>query len=57
MLIAGHYHFSEKWFIEWREKLQNRLAKKSINLDVAVYEEVKESIKRYLNFFGYYYEK
>jgi hypothetical protein len=53
MLIAGHYHFSEKWFIEWREQLQVRLAKKTIDLNTVVYTEVRKSIKRYLDFFGY----
>lgn len=53
MLIAGHYHFSETWHLEWREILRARLIKIDIDLDEVVYEEVKKSINRYLKSFGY----
>jgi len=53
MLIAGHYHFSENWHIEWRSELRTRLKKIDIDLDNYVYCEVKKSINRYLECFGY----
>lgn len=53
MLIAGHYHFSENWHIEWRSELRGRLKKIDIDLDQFVYFEVKKSINRYLECFGY----
>jgi hypothetical protein len=53
MLIAGHYHFSEDWHIEWRSELRSRLEKKNIDLDSYIYTEVKKSINRYLECFGY----
>ena len=53
MLIAGHYHFSENWNIEWRSELRRRLKKIDIDLDQYVYFEVKKSINRYLECFGY----
>jgi hypothetical protein len=53
MLIAGHYHFSEDWHIEWRSELRSRLKKKNIDLDSYIYTEVKKSINRYLECFGY----
>jgi hypothetical protein len=53
MLIAGHYHFSEDWHLEWRSELSKRLKKININLDEFVYTEVKKSINRYLDCFGY----
>jgi len=53
MLIAGHYHFSENWHIEWRSELRGRLKKIDIDLDQYVYFEVKKSINRYLECFGY----
>lgn len=53
MLIAGHYHFSENWHIEWRSELRRRLKKIDIDLDQYVYFEVKKSINRYLECFGY----
>ena len=53
MLIAGHYHFSENWHLEWREVLRARLIKIDIDLDKVIYEEVKKSIDRYLKYFGY----
>ena len=53
MLIAGHYHYSENWHIEWRSELRGRLKKIDIDLDQFVYFEVKKSINRYLECFGY----
>lgn len=53
MLIAGHYHYSENWHIEWRSELRGRLKKIDIDLDQYVYLEVKKSINRYLECFGY----
>jgi hypothetical protein len=53
MLIAGHYHFSENWHLEWRLELSKRLKKIDIDLDKYVYHEVKKSINRYLECFGY----
>ena len=53
MLIAGHYHFSEAWHLEWRSELRERLKKIDIDLDQYVYQAVKKSINRYLECFGY----
>jgi tagatose-1,6-bisphosphate aldolase non-catalytic subunit AgaZ/GatZ len=53
MLIAGHYHFSENWHLEWRAELRERLKKINVDLDKHVYYEVKKSINRYLECFGY----
>lgn len=53
MLIAGHYHFSEDWHIEWRSELRSRLVKIDIDLDSYIFTEVKKSINRYLECFGY----
>jgi hypothetical protein len=53
MLISGHYHFSEEWHLEWRSELRERLKKIDIDLDKSVYTEVKNSINRYLECFGY----
>jgi hypothetical protein len=53
MLIAGHYHFSENWHLEWREELRGRLIKFDLDLDKIIYEEVRKSIDRYLKCFGY----
>jgi hypothetical protein len=53
MLISGHYHFSENWHIEWRSELRARLKKIDVDLDKYVYFQVKKSINRYLECFGY----
>ena len=53
MLIAGHYHFSEDWHIEWRSELRSRLNKIDVDLDSYIFTEVKKSINRYLEYFGY----
>jgi tagatose-1,6-bisphosphate aldolase non-catalytic subunit AgaZ/GatZ len=53
MLIAGHYHFSETWHLEWRSELRKRLSSRDIDLDQYVYHAVKQSINRYLESFGY----
>jgi hypothetical protein len=53
MLIAGHYHFSEDWHLEWRSELRDRLAKVHIDLDKEIYSQVKKAINRYLVSFGY----
>ena len=53
MLIAGHYHFSEDWHIEWRSELRSRLNRIDIDLDSYIFIEVKKSINRYLECFGY----
>jgi len=53
MLIAGHYHFSEPWFLDWRNELELRLKNKSINLNAELYAKVSESIERILFKFGY----
>ncbi len=53
MLIAGHYHFSEPWFLDWRNELELRLKNKSINLNVELYAKISESIERILLKFGY----
>jgi tagatose-1,6-bisphosphate aldolase non-catalytic subunit AgaZ/GatZ len=53
MLISGHYHFSENWHIEWRSELRARLKKIDVDLDKHVYFEIKKSINRYLECFGY----
>lgn len=53
VLIAGHYHFSENWHTDWRSELRARLKKNGIDLDGYIYQEVKNSINRYLIGFGY----
>ncbi len=53
VLISGHYHFSENWHTEWRSELRARLKKIDIDLDNYIYQEVKNSINRYLIGFGY----
>lgn len=53
VLIAGHYHFSENWHIEWRSELRERLRTIDLNLDDYIYQEVKNAINRYLINFGY----
>jgi hypothetical protein len=53
MLIAGHYHFSETWHLEWRSELRKRLKNINVDMDQHVYCAVKQSINRYLESFGY----
>jgi hypothetical protein len=53
VLIAGHYHFSEEWFIEIYNELEERLMNKSINLELEIYSSLRKSIERVLIFFGY----
>ena len=47
-IISGHYIFSEKKFLEIKEKLKNILKKKNQNLDKILKKEIKVSILRYL---------
>ena len=47
-IISGHYIFSEKKFIEIKEKLTSILKKKNKNLDKILKKEIKDSILRYL---------
>ena len=47
-IISGHYIFSEKKFIEIKEKLTIILKKKNKNLDKILKKEIKDSILRYL---------
>jgi tagatose-1,6-bisphosphate aldolase non-catalytic subunit AgaZ/GatZ len=53
VLIAGHYHFSETWHSDWRSELRARSKSIDIDLDEYIYQEVKNSINRYLIGFGY----
>jgi hypothetical protein len=53
MLIAGHYHFSEPWFLDWRNELELRLKNKSIDLNTELYASIRTSIERILLNFGY----
>lgn len=53
VLIGGHYHFSDQWCVEWREKLFEECTKKSINASLYVYSKTKDSIYKYLKKFGY----
>ena len=53
MLIAGHYHFSEPWFLDWRNELESRLKNKSINLNAELYAKISENVERILLKFGY----
>jgi len=50
-IISGHYIFSNKKFIEIKNKAAISLKKKSIYLDKYLKNEVKKSILRYLNLF------
>jgi hypothetical protein len=54
MLIAGHYHFSEPWFLDWRNELELRLKNKSIDLNTELYASIRTSIERILLNFGYH---
>jgi hypothetical protein len=53
VLIGGHYHFSDHWCVEWREKLFEECTKKNINASLYVYSKTKDSIFKYLKKFGY----
>jgi hypothetical protein len=52
-LIAGHYHFSDEWFIEIYDELKQRLKRESIDLETELYFSVKKAIERVLIYFGY----
>ena len=47
-VISGHYIFSEKKFLEIKERLTKILKKKNQNLDKILKKEIKDSILRYL---------
>ena len=50
-IISGHYVFSELSCCELKEKAQKELAKKQIDLDLYLKNEVKKSIFRYMKNF------
>ncbi|WP_198025639.1 MULTISPECIES: hypothetical protein [unclassified Prochlorococcus] len=50
-IIAGHYNFSTPEFIEIKNKADNILDTKGINLDLNLKEAIKKSIYRYLKNF------
>ncbi len=50
-ILAGHYIFSTRDFLELKEKASRILALKSINLDFELKNAIKGSIKRYLKNF------
>jgi|LauGreSBDMM110SN_4_FD.fasta_scaffold00407_10 hypothetical protein len=53
VLIAGHYHFSEKWCLAWREKLFTKCDSSGIDAQSYLEQELKKSLYRYLRPFGY----
>ena len=50
-IIAGHYVFSNKDFLQVKTKAEEKLGKKSINLNDFLKNRVKASIMRYLKHF------
>ena len=50
-IIAGHYNFSKREFIELKDKAEKSLLKKNINLNFVLKAEIKRSIYRYLKNF------
>jgi len=55
VLIAGHYHFADEWFIDIYKELEQRLKSNSIDLKIELYLSVKKAIERILIHFGYNY--
>ena len=52
-IIAGHYHFSSPEFINVRRKMQRQAAAKGWDAAAAVAADVRASINRYMQAFGY----
>jgi hypothetical protein len=52
-LIAGHYHFSQPWFREWRAELYSLARNKGIDPQFRIEKALKNSVLRYLVPFGY----
>lgn len=50
-IIAGHYIFSDKEFIELKKNIIEKLKKKSINLDLYLKQNIMKSILRYTKCF------
>ena len=50
-IIAGHYIFSDKEFIELKKNIIEKLKKKSINLDLYLKQNIVKSILRYTKCF------
>ena len=50
-IIAGHYNFSKKEFLEIKKDAKFELNSKGINLDKYLKSEIKKSIMRYLRHF------
>jgi hypothetical protein len=51
--ISGHYHLADPTVLEMRRQLCEKLEKKSRDLELEVKNQVKNSIDRYLRWFGY----
>jgi hypothetical protein len=51
--ISGHYHLADPAVLEMRWQLCEKLEKKSRDLELEVKNQVKNSIDRYLRWFGY----
>jgi hypothetical protein len=51
--ISGHYHFADPAVIQIRQQLSEKLQKRGRDLELEVKNEVKNSIDRYLRWFGY----
>jgi len=52
-IISGHYHFNDEQFIELKYNLEKIALKNNIDVNKTVKNEVKKSISKYLNSFGY----
>jgi len=52
--IAGHYHFADEEIKEAIYKLESKIRSKSFDLDKILRKSIRESIDRYLRYFGYY---
>ena len=50
-IISGHYIFSDKKFLQLKDKAEKILNKKKINLNYFLQAEIEKSILRYLKFF------
>ncbi len=51
--ISGHYHFADPEVIQIRQRLSENVQKKGRDLELEVKNQVKNSINRYLRWFGY----
>ena len=53
VVIAGHYHLSDGYIIELLQELNFNLELKGVSLQESIKSSIKNSIDRYLRYFGY----